>query len=90
MTGKGPREERETVIIFNDSDELAELFTCSETIYRRMKKRGWSPSEDYERSASFTFPKKLVKLPRAKGTKGRGKPFPTRKLAVVDGGSEAA
>lgn len=64
MKGKGARHERETVITFNEADELASIWTASETIYRRLKKLGYEPTEDNDRSAVFQVPKKHIRLPR--------------------------
>ncbi len=62
MKGKGPRYERETSITFNEEDETAQIWTFSEPMYRKLIKMGFSPSEDNERSASFTVPKKCVSI----------------------------
>ncbi len=62
MTGKGPRIERETVINFNEVDPNASVWTASESMYHRMKKAGYQPIEDNERSATFEIPKKLVAI----------------------------
>ena len=65
MKGMGPRNERETIINFNDVDETATVWTASEVVYRRLKKRlGWEHLiEDGERHAIFAFPRKLLNLP---------------------------
>jgi hypothetical protein len=64
MKGKGARHERETVITFNEADEIASIWTASETIYRRLKRLGYTPTEDNDRSAAFEIPKKHIRLPR--------------------------
>ena len=64
MENKGPRQERETVIRFDEEDETAEIWTASQGVYSQMMKRGFVPDQDNERSASFRVPKKLIKLPR--------------------------
>jgi hypothetical protein len=64
MTGKGHREERETIINFNEQDEKATIWTASEPIYRRLIRLGYEPVEDNERSATFELPKKHIRLPR--------------------------
>lgn len=66
MKASGPREERETVIVWSDADELASVWTASDVVYNRMKKRGWVPVEDGERHALFQVPKENMKLPRQK------------------------
>ena len=62
MKGKGQKQERETVIIYNEVDSLASIWTASEPEYRRLKKLGYEPVEDRERSASFEVPKKYVSV----------------------------
>ncbi len=62
MKGKGQKQERETVIIYNEADSLASIWTASEPEYRKFKKLGYEPVEDRERSASFEVPKKYVSV----------------------------
>ena len=64
MKGKGSREERETIINFNEHDGNASVWTASEPIYRRLLRLGYEPIEDKERSATFELPKKHIRLPR--------------------------
>ncbi len=66
MEGKGPRHERETIINFNEEEETASIWTASESVYRKLLKRGYAPSEDSERHAVFTMLKRDIKLPRPK------------------------
>ncbi len=66
MKGKGIRSERETVIRFDEESSVANIWTASETIYRRLRKLGYCPTEDGQRSASFEVPKRDIKLPRPK------------------------
>ena len=66
MKGKGPKHERETIMNFNDEDDMASIWTASEVVYRRLLKLGYMPSEDNERSAVFKMPKRDIKLPRPK------------------------
>lgn len=78
MKAIGPPHERETIILWNDTDEPATLWTASATYYRRMIKRGFKPKEESERHALFEFPKKSVKLPRyGKSKRGFGKKVAT-------------
>ena len=63
MKAHGPKEERETVIIFSEEADVATIYTSSEVTYRRMKKRGWHPDSDEERHAVFTVPKRTLRLP---------------------------
>ena len=62
MIGKGPRHERETVIVYNELEAEASVWTASEVVYRRLRKLGYMPSEDEERHAVFTVPKSLVRV----------------------------
>ncbi len=66
MKGKGLRSERETVIIFNEAEDTASIWTASGVIYRKLKKLGYSPTEDNDRSASFEVPKKCVSIRKLK------------------------
>jgi hypothetical protein len=66
VKGKGPKHERETVINFNEEETTASVWTASETVYRQLKRRGYVPTEDRERSATFEVPKGLVKVLRPK------------------------
>jgi hypothetical protein len=63
VKGHGPREERETVIVFSEGDDEACIWTASEVVYRRMLKRGWKPVDDSERHAEFNVPRDRIKLP---------------------------
>lgn len=68
MKGSGRRNERETIINFNDGSDNVSLWTSSEVVYRRLLKRlgrGHLRS-DGQRSAEFEFPKKYLTLPRFK------------------------
>ena len=60
MDGKGIRSERETVIVMNEDEDTATIWTASETMFRKLKRLGYLLSEDRERSATFEVPKKLV------------------------------
>jgi hypothetical protein len=64
MTGKGPRHERETVIIFNEEDAEMSIWTASEAVDRRLRKAGFSPSDDSDRHSEFKLPKSSFKWPR--------------------------
>jgi tRNA splicing endonuclease len=66
VKGKGPREERETIINFNEAEDTASIWTASETVYRQLRKRGYTPFEDCDRHAKFEVMKRDVKLPRPK------------------------
>ncbi len=62
MQGKGPRRERETNINFNEEEKTVSIWTASESVYRKLKKQGYVPVEDSERSARFEIPKKCVSI----------------------------
>jgi hypothetical protein len=66
MKGHGPREERETIIRFNESDDTAVIWTASDVIYRRIRRRGYQPFEDCDRHAEFHIARADIKLPRPK------------------------
>jgi hypothetical protein len=65
------KQERETIIGFNEEEETASIWTASETVYRRLLKRLGRAylSEDSERHAVFIFPAEFLALPRAKAKK---------------------
>ena len=60
MKGRGPRQERETTIHFNEVELTASIWTASEPMYRKLLKLGYKPTEESDRSATFHVPKKLV------------------------------
>jgi len=68
MKSKGPRAEKETVIIFNQKEDDAYIWTASDTTYRRLLKLGYVPIEDGERSADFKIPKKYVGIRKPAAT----------------------
>lgn len=63
MKPTGPRLERETIILFNDEEADATIWTASSTVHNRMLKRGWHPANETGRSATFVVPKLRVRLP---------------------------
>lgn len=64
MTGKGPRSERETIVLFNEADDEMEIWTASEIVYRRLKKAGFYPANEGDRHATFRIPKSSFRMPR--------------------------
>ena len=68
MKASGPRQERETVINFNDEEDTATVWTASDKVYRRLLKRLGRAylTEDGDRHAVFTFPVNFLVSPRAK------------------------
>ena len=63
MKSTGPKHERETIIRFDEEGKTAEVYTASDLVFRRLKKRGFTPTEDNERSAVFVVPKRSIRLP---------------------------
>ena len=84
MTPTGPTEERETIILWNEKDNTATIWTASGTINRRLRKYGWVPTEEGERHAVFTIPKDRVRLPRPgkPGPKSSTRGFASRKPPI--------
>src|SRR5262245_29284364 len=64
--GQGTKFERETVIIFNEAEVKASIWTASESVYRQLIKRGYQPATDEERHATFDIPRREMMLPRPK------------------------
>ena len=59
--------ERETVVVFNEAEPDAELYTTSQVTMRKMDKLveeypGFSVSKQDEVSKTYTFPKKYFKV----------------------------
>lgn len=60
--------ERETVILFNEAEPTASVYTCNERIRRRLEELAekgveginFVRSDDY--SVTYTVPKKLIKI----------------------------
>jgi len=64
MTGKGPRHERETIFRFDEESDEVDVWTASEIIYRKLKKNGFYPYDESDRSAAFKMPKSTFRIPR--------------------------
>lgn len=64
MKAKGLRQERETIINFNDGENTAYVWTASDTIYCALTLKGYKPIADDGRSASFKIPKADIRLPK--------------------------
>lgn len=60
---KTSRIEQETIINFNQEEDLAELYTASPAVYRRMTKRGFVAERVDSESWIFKMPRQCVKLP---------------------------
>lgn len=61
------RAERETVVVFNEADPDAELYTCSQVMMRKMDKlvsedARFSVVKQDEVSKTYKFPKKYFKV----------------------------
>ena len=89
MKGKGPRDERETIINFNEAEPYASIWTASQPMYRKLLKLGYEPIEGSDRSAIFEAPKRLVsvrkprKISEAHRTKLADKARSLRSGAVI-------
>lgn len=81
MKATGPKEERETIIRFDEEDEQAIIWTASMPVYRKLLKSGWFPFEDEERHAVFEVPKKRIRLPKP-FNKGRSETMKARRKAT--------
>src|SRR5262249_16767198 len=81
MKGKGPKHERETIVIFNEKKQTTSIWTASEVVYRRLKKAGYIPTQDGERSASFELPTADIRLPSRRLFEELT-PVPTRKNSI--------
>ena len=68
MKGKGPKQERDTIINFNEDEANATIWTASDPVYRRLIEaarqsvldRGWGAP------CRIHFPRELIILPRIK------------------------
>jgi len=52
------------VIRFDEAGAMASVWTASAVVYRRLRKMGFYPHEDRERSATFEIPRRCVSLRR--------------------------
>jgi hypothetical protein len=66
MKAQGIRQERETIINFNEAEDTAYVWTASRKVYRALRKVGYSHIADDERSARFKISKADIRLPRPK------------------------
>lgn len=74
MKGQGIKSERETIVRFDDEGQEAEIWTASETVYRRLKKAGYQLVEDQDRHAIFKMLKSQVKFRKAGKSSRKGYP----------------
>jgi len=63
MTIKLTREEKETLINFNEGDSKVNVFTYNERWQRRMKEMGIEPIRTEGKAKEYDFPKKWLRLP---------------------------
>ena len=71
MTYKLSKDERETIILFNEAEASATVYTCSTQVKNRLKELSVKSSEIYREksdklSETYIIPKKIIKfsLPR--------------------------
>ena len=77
--------ERETIIHWNDEEQLAFIYTASPVMYRRMIARGYIPVREDSHGAFFEVPKKAIRPVRAANapkrvTQSAEKGVPTPKI----------
>lgn len=62
IEGRKSKLENETVIAYNESDELASVWTASPTVYRRMLKMGYEPDaqQSTQYAGRFYIPKRYA------------------------------
>ena len=63
MTVKLTREEKETIINFNEGDSMVNVFTYDGRWQRRMKEMGIEPIRTEGKAKEYEFPKKWLRLP---------------------------
>ena len=85
MTGKGPRQARETTITFNEAEDTASVWTASAVMFNKLKRMGYIAAEERDRSASFEIPKRRVTIRAVDRKLG-----PEHKKALLDGQRQVA
>ncbi len=65
MKAQGPKHECETIIRFDEDSPEAEIWTASQSVFRRLLKRLGRGClvEEGSRHAVFRFPRRKVRLP---------------------------
>lgn len=63
--------ERETVITFNDEEDIALVYSCQRPIWTKMKRLGAEPSRTFYKNGvpigyQFQVPKKWIKISKTK------------------------
>lgn len=69
MQAKGPRSEKETIIRFDEESDHADVWTASKPVYNRLRRLGYAPIKDEERSATFRLPKRSISFRRPRQRK---------------------
>jgi len=64
LRAKGPKIDGETTFTLSEGEVTASIWTSSQPMYRKLKKLGFYPVEDRDRSATFKIPKKCVSFRR--------------------------
>lgn len=64
MTEPKAREEKETIITFNEAEPDVNVFTYNHRWQQRMKEMGLKPIRTEGEAREYEFPKKWLKLPR--------------------------
>lgn len=59
--------EKETIILFNDAEDMAEVYTCNNALMRRLDELSQnnteiSVSEENENGKTYNLPKKLITI----------------------------
>jgi DNA-binding XRE family transcriptional regulator len=75
LKGKGSKRERETTINYNEAEANASIWTASETMYGKLLKLGYRPTEESDRSATFQVPKRLWRCARPARSRPHSKEF---------------
>jgi len=73
MRGMGRRFERETIVIFNEENDSATIWTASAVVDRRLRKLGFEPTYEGDRHTEFRCGKKQVNLRRKTRTSANTK-----------------
>lgn len=63
MKARLTREEKETIINFNEGEPMVNVFTYNKRWQRRMKEMGIEPIRIEGQAKEYGFPKKWLRLP---------------------------
>ena len=69
------KQERETVIVFNEAEKTAEVYTCSQSMIRKMdalvaEYDEFSVAKQDDISKTYILPKKYVKIRKPSNKRG--------------------